>query len=295
MLLVVTFGIVRLIPGDPARLVAGPHASDQAVQALRHQLGLDQPLIAQFGHYVSGAVHLDFGNSFTTGQSVTSVLLQRLPYTLELAGASLLLMLVLGVLLGIVAAVLTRDNRHPSFEGGFMFVTGVASGIPNYLAATFLAFFFAVTVRLFPVSGAQGLRSIVLPALAVALKPTVMLARVVRVETLNVFVQDFMRAARSKRLRTPRLFALYVLPNVLNATLTLSGLLFISLIGGTIIVENVFAWPGLGTLEIQAIPALDYPVIQGATLLLGLIVVLVNTLVDVMRAIVDPQSVGQGR
>ncbi|MHB1468204.1 MAG: ABC transporter permease [Solirubrobacteraceae bacterium] len=294
-LLIVTFAIVQLIPGEPARLILGSKASASSVAALRVRLGLNRSFGHQLLHYVAGAVHLHFGSSFVTGQSVTAVLLERLPYTLELAGVALVAMMGVGVGVGVLAATITRDRRHPRLEVAFMFVTGLAGGVPSYLAATFLAFLFAVTLRWLPVSGASGPASVVLPVLAVALPPAGLLARIVRVQTLDVFAQDYMRSARSKRLRAARVYALYVLPNVLNAALTVGGLLFLGLIGGTVVVENVFAWPGLGTLVVQSITRLDYPVIQGATLLLGVVVVVINTFVDVMRGVLDPQSAVDGR
>jgi peptide/nickel transport system permease protein len=290
VLVVATFAIVHLIPGDPARLIAGTKATPQYVQQLRVRLGLEKPLLTQLLDYSWGALRLHFGDSFATGQPVTTVLQQRTPYTLELAGASVGLVLALGIALGSGAAMLTRDGRRPRTEMAFMYVTGLIGAVPSYVAATLLAFAFAVELPWLPVAGADSATAIILPALAIATRPIALMARIVRVETLNVLAQDYMRAATSKRLRAPRIFARYLLPNVMNATLTLGGLLFVGMIGGTIIVENVFAWPGLGTLEVQSIPKLDYPVIQGATLLLGLIVVLVNTLVDIARAVVDPQS-----
>ncbi len=294
VLLIVTFAIVQLIPGEPARLVLGPKASLSAVAAMRVRLGLNESFGQQLLHYLTGAVQLHFGTSFSTGQSVTTVLLERLPYTLELTGVAAAIMMIVGLGTGVLAAALTRDHRHPRLEVGFMFLTGLAGGVPSYIAATFLAFLFAVTLRWLPVSGASGTASVVLPALAVALPVVGLLARIVRVQTLNVFAQDYMRSARSKRLSTARVYTRYVLPNVLNAALTVGSVLFIGLVGGTVIVENVFAWPGLGTLVVQAVETLNYPVIQGATLLLGVIVVVINALVDVIRALLDPQSAASG-
>ena len=290
VLLVATFGMVHLIPGDPARQVLGPHATNASVKRLRHTLGLDKPLGTQFVDYTSHAVRLDFGNSFETGEAVSTVLRQRLPKTLELAAAALALLCVFGIVGGISAAIITRDDRHPRIETLFMVTTGLGGAIPNYLAATFLIYIFAVAFQLLPASGADQPGSIILPALAIALRPSALMARIVRVDTLDVFTDDYVRAARSKRLRSRRIYGRYVFPNVLNPALTYGGLQFVGLVGSTVIVENVFAWPGLGTLVVQAIPKLDYPVIQGATLLLGLIVVVVIALVDAVRGIVDPQS-----
>jgi len=170
-------------------------------------------------------------------------------------------------------------------------VTSVGGALPEFLASTFLAFVFAIWLRWLPVAGADERAAIVLPALAISLRPISVLSRIVRVETLNVLAQDYMRTARSKRLPPRLLYLRHALPNVLTAALTIGGLLFTGLLGGAVIVENVFAWPGLGTAVVQAVLNRDYPVIQGVILMLGMAVVLVNTLVDILLGVVDPRSI----
>jgi peptide/nickel transport system permease protein len=172
-------------------------------------------------------------------------------------------------------------------------LTGIVGSIPGYVAATLLALVFAVTWKVFPVAGNSPFDAVVLPALSIALPQSALLARIVRVETLNVLAQNYVRGARSKRLGPLTIYGRYVLPNVLTAALTLGGTIFTQSIGSAIIVENVFAWNGLGLLLTQSVLRLDFPVVQGAALLLALVVVVINALVDVGVSLVDPRSASQ--
>jgi peptide/nickel transport system permease protein len=290
---IATFLMVRLMPGDPARQVLGPHASQQAINTVRHQLGLDQPLLSQYVHYTAHAIRLDFGSSFYTHLPVSSELSSRVGAELELIGLAVAIILVVGIGAGLVVGALTHDGRHRLLERGFVMVTGIIGSVPGYVAATVLALVFAVTWKLFPVAGNSPADAVVLPALSIALPQAALLARIVRVETLGVLSQNYIRSARSKRLGTFTIYWRYVLPNVLTAALTLGGTIFTQSIGSAIIVENVFAWNGLGLLLTQSVLRLDFPVVEGAALLLALIVVVINALVDVAVSLVDPRSAAQ--
>jgi peptide/nickel transport system permease protein len=290
---IATFLMVRVMPGDPARQVLGPHASAQAVASLRHQLGLDQPFLQQYFHYTAHVLQFSFGTSFYTHLSVSSELGSRIGAELELIGVAVAIILVLGIGGGLLVGALTHDGRHRLIERGFVTLTGMVGSIPGYVAATVLALVFAVTWKVFPVAGNSTPQSVVLPALSIALPQAALLARIVRVETLNVLGQNYVRGARSKRLGPLTLYGRYVLPNVLTAALTLGGTIFTQSVGSAIIVENVFAWNGLGLLLTQSVLRLDFPVVQGAALLLALIVVLINALVDVAVSVVDPRSAAQ--
>jgi peptide/nickel transport system permease protein len=289
-LAVVVFFMVRLIPGDPAIRILGFDASPARIADVHRQLGLDGSLGSQFVDYVGDLARGDLGHAFYTNQTVGELIAQRIGSSLELAGAALALVILLAVPIGLGAAALTRDGRHRRFELGFTGVTSVAGSVPDYLVATILAFLFAVEIHVFPVAGDSGLSSLVLPAIAVSLAPTTTLARIVRVETLNVLQQDYVRVARSKRLPARRILLRHVLPNVLTATLTVCGLVFAGLIGGAVIVENVFNRNGVGTALVGAVVNHDYAVVQGITLVLGVTVVVVNALVDVLLGILDPRS-----
>jgi peptide/nickel transport system permease protein len=290
---IATFMMVRLMPGDPARQALGPHASQQAVDTLRHQLGLDQPLLQQYVHYTAHVIRLDFGTSFYTHLPVSTELGSRVMAELELIGLAVLIILVLGIGGGILVGALTHDGRHRLLERGFVMFTGALGSVPGYVMATVLALLFAVTWKLFPVAGDSPADAVVLPALSIALPQSALLARIVRVETLGVLAQNYVRSARSKRLGRFTIYRRYVLPNVLTAALTLGGTIFTQSVGSAIIVENVFAWNGLGLLLTQSVLRLDFPVVQGAALLLALIVVIINALVDIAVSLVDPRSASQ--
>jgi peptide/nickel transport system permease protein len=288
-LLLACFLLLHLVPGDPAQRVAGLDATPEDVANVRHALRLDRSLVVQFVDYAASVAHLEFGKSFVTNEPVARVIADRLPKTLELALAAILLVMGISLPFGMLAAAFTRENRNRGFELAFTAVTSTMSALPNFLSATFLAFFFAVWLRWLPVAGASQWSAVILPATAVGLRPLAELTRIVRVETLNVLAQDYLRTARGKRLPGRLIYLRHVLPNVLTSTLTIGGLVFAGLVGGTVVVENVFAWPGLGTALVQAILARDYPVVQGITLLLGFAVVLVNTAVDTTLNLVDPR------
>jgi peptide/nickel transport system permease protein len=290
---IATFLMVRLIPGDPAREVLGPHASQQAVEQLRAQLGLDQPLLHQYLTYTRNVLHFDFGTSFYTHLPVSQELRQRIGPELELIGVAVLMILVLGLGIGLAVGALTKEQRHPHVERTFVTLSGAIGSIPGYVLATVLALLFAVTWKVFPVAGNSPADSVVLPALSIAIPQAALLARIVRVETLNVLAQNYIRSARSKRLAGPTIYGRYVLPNVLTAALTLGGTIFTASIGSAIIVETVFAWNGLGLLLVQSVLRLDYPVVQGSALLLALIVVVINAIVDIAVSLVDPRSASQ--
>ena len=289
-LVVATFVIVQLIPGDPIRNALGLDVPPDQLAAIREDLGLDDPLYTQFWHYVSGLFQGDMGKSFYNSAPVADLISQRIGTSLELAVAAIVLVLVGGIAIGMIAAAFTREGRHRRFELGFTAVTSVVGTIPDYLMGTVLAFFFAVQFRLLPVAGSESFDALILPALAVGLHSIATLARIVRVETLNVMQQPYIRTARSDRLPAWLIYGRHALPNALTAALTIGGLIFASVLGGTVVVENVFARPGLGTALVHAVIVKDYPTIQGITLVLGVGVVAINMVVDIVLALLDPRS-----
>lgn len=288
-IVIITFAMVHLVPGDPARAIAGGQADETAVQLVREEFGLDQSLGRQFVDYTSGLARGDLGTSFKTREPVTELIAGKVGATAALAGAALLIIAIGGVAIGLLSGIASQGDRR-GFEVLFSSVTGALSAMPHYLIATFLVFLFAVTWQIFPVAGAVGVSALVLPAMAIALRPTMMVARVIRVRTLEVVEQPYIRTARSKRLRPSRVYLRHVLPNAVTAGLALGGVLFASLIGGAVVVEMVFARPGLGTELVRGVIAGDYPVVQGVTLVLGVSVVVVNMIVDLLMAVLDPQT-----
>jgi peptide/nickel transport system permease protein len=293
-ILMATFALVRLIPGDPARLIAGAHAGARELAIVRAQLGLNGSLWSQFRSYFAGLAHFNLGRSFVTGQPVTTVISQHLPATVELAAFSMLLIVTIAVPTGLLVGIYTRESRHPGAEITFSSFTGVAASLPTYLAGTVLVFVFAITFHLLPATGRADTSSVILPAVSVAIFPTALLARVVRVQTLDVLGQDYVRMARSKRLPTRTVYLRHVLPNVLSGTVTIGGVVFAQLLGGVVVVEQLFAWPGIGTTLVSAVIAHDYPVVQGIGLMLGVVIVLVNASVDLLLRALDPRSLITG-
>jgi peptide/nickel transport system permease protein len=290
VLLTLSFAMIHLIPGDPVRGALGPRAPQSRVEALRHDLRLDEPLPTQFAHYVGGVVHGDFGTSFVSNLPVSEIIGNRLPNTAALAGLAFVVIMGLSIPLGMIAAILTRDGRRRGTELAFTTTTGVLAIVPEFVLGVGLVYLFGVTLRWFPVAGRSGVSSYVLPVTALALGPMVALARIVRVEMLKVLGEDYMRTARSKRLPARIEYLRHCLPNMLTATLTLGGLLLGGLIGGTVLVENVFAWPGLGTVVTQSVEQQDYALAQAIILMLGCAVLIVNFAVDLLLGVLDRRS-----
>jgi peptide/nickel transport system permease protein len=292
-LIVVVFFMVHLVPGDPAFVLVGLTSTPADVARIHHQLGLDRPILTQLWTYIDHALHGDLGRSYIYGQPVGQLIRQRVGQSLQLALAGLVIVLTVGMSLGIAMAAYTRDGRHRRAENGFVGVTSIVGSLPEFLTATVLAYLFAVKYRWLPVAGANGFKALILPAVAVSLAPTMALARIVRVTTLRVLSQDYIRTARSQRLPTRTIYISHVLPNVLAAALTIGGLIFAGLIGGAVIVENVFARAGIGTALVDSVTSKDYPVIQGITLLVGTVVVIANAIVEIVLAIIDPRFMSQ--
>jgi peptide/nickel transport system permease protein len=289
-LLVATFAMVRLIPGDPAVVILGQNGTPDQYRQVDHLLGLDQPWPRQLIDYVGRVLHGDFGVSFATRQPVREIILQRIGPTAQLAGLALAVVLLLSVPLGMAAAHLTANGRRPRLEVAWTAVTAVVGTIPQFLLATLLVFVFALELRLLPVAGTTGWQALVLPVASLAIGPALALARIVRLQVLDALTQDYVRTAESKRLPVLTVYVRHILPNILTAVLTVGGLLLSSLIAGAIFIEQIFVRVGMGSSLIGAIQAHDYPVVQADVLLLGLIVVLVNAVVDVLLGVVDPRT-----
>lgn len=284
------FFMIHLVPGDPVRAALGPTASPLVVAARRHQLGLDLPLWHQYLRFLDGALTGRFGDSIVSGLPVASTITQRLPPTLEIALPAFALVMLLALPAGITMAALTRGGRRSGAGLGFTAVTAVVGSIPNFLLAVVLVSVFAVRLSWFPVAERGGVNSYVLPVLSLSLGPAAVMARIVRSEVLTVLGNDYIRTARAKRLPARLIYLRHALPNALTATLTISGLLLTGLAAGTVLVENVFAWPGLGTVLVQSIENKDYPLVQGLILVYGGMILVVNLVVDVLIALLDRRS-----
>ena len=290
VLVTAAFLMIHLIPGDPVRAALGLTAPQSLVNARRAALGLNEPLWVQYAHYIRNLFAGNMGTSITSGLPVSQIISEHLPATLELSAYAFVVAVVISVPLGAVMAVLTRGGRHRTSELAFTSVSVLLAAIPGFLLAVGLVYVFSVQLRWTPVAGQSGLASYFLPVLSLALGPAFILARVLRVEMLAVLQADYVRTARAKRLPPWRVYLLHALPNALTATITLSGLLLSALVAGTVLVENVFAWPGLGSTIVQSILAKDYPVVQGIVLVYGIGVLAVNLVVDIVLAMIDPRS-----
>lgn len=295
VLVTATFIAVRLVPGNPAEKAIGLQTDrsveDQAraVKQAEHDLHLDRSLPVQYLETLRSAATFSFGRSFTNGQKVSQIISDRLGSTLRLAIGGTVVMLVLGVPLGIFIGALT-NGRRGALEAGFSGVSGFIGSIPPYVLAVIGIFFFAYTWSIFPRIPQGSPLDDVLPSLALGIGPGFLLARVVRVETLDVLQQDYIRTARSKWLPWRHLYVRDVLPNVLTPALAIGGVLFASLLGGAVVVEGIFGRNGLGATLIAAVQLGDYPLVMAITVLFGLLVVAVNTAVDILLAFVDPRT-----
>jgi peptide/nickel transport system permease protein len=282
--------MIHLIPGDPVRGSLGPTAPAALVAARREQLGLNDPLGTQYWHYVHGLFTGDLGTSLSSQLPVSGVISQRLPATLALAVLAFLLAGALAVPVGVGMGVLTRRGHGRRSELAFTTTSVVVGTVPDFLIGVGLVYVFGVSLAWLPVAGNATPSAYVLPVVALAIGPAAILARIIRVEMVSVLQADFVRTARSKRLPSRTIYLGHALPNALTAALTLSGLLLSSLVAGTVLVENVFAWPGLGSTIVQSILNKDYPVVQAIVLVYGVGVLLANTVVDVLLALLDPRS-----
>lgn len=291
ILLTAVFAMVHAIPGDPVRNALGSKAPPEVVAAARQRLGLDEPLWRQYVDYLHGLLTGDLGNSLITGLPVRTLMTRQMPATVELAVAAFVLAVVVAVPLGMFIGIVTRDDKARPVHLTFAGITGVFSCIPDFLLAVGLVFVFAVSFNVLPVAGRTDPQSYLLPVISLAAGPAALLARIVRVETQRVLGEEYMRTARSKRLPARVLYLRHALPNLLTAALTVSGLALSALLAGTVLVETIFAWPGAGGQLVQSVLAKDFPVVQAMALFFGGAVLLINLVVDIVIAIVDPRSV----
>lgn len=289
-LVTASFLMIHLVPGDPVRASLGMTAPQSLVNARRAELGLNDPLLVQYWHYLRNLLTGDFGTSMSSQLPVSQVISQRLPATLSLAVAAFVLALLIAIPLGTLMGVITRGGRAQRTELGFTTTSVIIGAIPDFVVCVILVWIFGVNLHLLPVAGKSGPSSYVLPVVALAIGPGVILARILRVELIAVLHADYIRTARAKRLPAAVIYLKHALPNALTATLTLSGLLLSGLIAGTVLVENVFAWPGLGSTIVSSIQNKDYPVVQAIVLVYGVLVLLINLAVDVALALLDPRS-----
>jgi peptide/nickel transport system permease protein len=289
----VTFMLIHLVPGDPARVLLGEEATPQSVAALRQQLGLDRPLGVQYGLWLWQAIHGNLGESIQLQQPVIQAIWQRLPVTIELGVASLIFSVALAVPLGVMAA--TNPNGRLDWLVNVTSLLGTA--IPSFVLGLLLILVFAVFIRIFPPGGyvpfsedpLGNLRDLVLPAVALGVGAVAVNLRQVRTSMLEVLHEDYIRTAWAKGLRPRQVNYRHALRNALMPLLTIVGLQVGAILAGTFVIETIFLWPGIGALTIQSIFSKDYPVVQGVVLLAALSYMAVNLFVDIGYKVLDPR------
>jgi peptide/nickel transport system permease protein len=279
------FFLIHLVPGDPIQVMLGERATLADQEALRHQLGLDQPLLTQWVNYLGQLLQGDLGTSLHSKEPINELLLQRLPATLELAFAGLLVALLIALPLGSIAAL----RKGSVYDQGAMVFSLLGVSIPNFWMGPMLIIIFSLWLGWLPVSGREGLLSIILPALTLGTALAAILARMVRSTLLEVLHEDYIRTARAKGLSEIAMIIHHALRNAALPIITILGLQLGTLLGGAVITETVFAWPGIGQLTIESIQRRDYPVVQACVLLISLSYVFVNTLTDILYAGLDPR------
>ncbi|MDK2888635.1 MAG: peptide/nickel transport system permease protein [Thermoanaerobacter sp.] len=285
---IVTFGLINLAPGDPAELIlrsGGVEPTREAVEALREELGLNAPLYVQYGRWLWRMLHGDLGKSFRTGRPVAEEILSRFPATLELAFAAMVFMICLALPAGILSAL----YRHAFLDHLSRLGALLGASLPGFWLGLVLIYFFAVKLGVLPVMGRGGPEHLVLPAVTLGFGLAAVYARVLRAGMLDVLGQDYIKVARAKGLKEKWVIGRHALKNALLPAVTLLGMSFGHLLGGAVIVETIFAWPGVGKFAVDSIFNRDYPVIQGYALFMAVVFVLVNLLVDISYVFLDPR------
>ncbi|QEW23546.1 ABC-transporter permease protein (plasmid) [Paracoccaceae bacterium] len=277
--------LIHLVPGDPVRIMYGSfQTTPEELEAIRSRLGLDQPIWTQYFMYIGRLAHGDLGNSIVGDQPVLDILLTRFPATLALTISSLAIAVVVGMSLGFIAAY----KRGTWVDVGAMVLAIVGVSMPHFWLGLLLLFLFALQLQWLPVAGGDW-RSLILPALTLGLANAAVLARLTRSAMIDIFDQDFVRTARAKGLPKSVVLYRHALRSGLVPVVSMLGLQFAYLMGGAIVVENVFAWNGVGRLAIEAVFARDYPLIQGFILFFATIVALASVVIDVAYAFLDPR------
>jgi peptide/nickel transport system permease protein len=275
----------RLLPGDPARVIAGLQASEREVERIRDQLGLDQSLFTQFGVFLGQLVQGDMGTSARTGAPVASEILARLPFTVELAVLGTTLGAVLGILLGVTAA--NHRGRWPDHILSSLAVMGVST--PVYWLGLLLIIVFSVNLQWLPAAGAENLSSLILPTFTLGVFSVALVSRMTRANMLEVLGQDYVRAAEAKGVGDRVVVYKHALRNAFIPVLTVIGLQFGNLLGGAVLTESVFGWPGIGRLLVDSIFSRDLPMVQGIVFTYAVMFIIVNIITDLLYTVVDPR------
>lgn len=283
----VTFLLMYVIPGDPARLMLGQRADVASIEAIRKQLGLDDPLYIQYVRFIGKAIQGDLGRSYSSNRDVLKTIIETFPATGILAVSSIIVSTIVGVLIGVISAVRPyslRDNFSMLFA-----LFGIS--FPPFAFGLIMALVFGSWLKIFPISGYlnNGIIYLVMPMLTLALRPLAIIARLTRSSMLDVLGQDYVRTARAKGIGYWKVIIKHALRNALNPVVTTISAWLAGLLGGAFFIEYIFNWPGIGLLAINSILSLDFPMIQGTVLFTAVVFIIINMLVDIIYAFLDPK------
>jgi peptide/nickel transport system permease protein len=282
---IITFLLIYYLPADPARMYAGPSATVATVARIRHELGLDRPLWEQYATYMERMIHGDLGFSYRKQTAVTDLILARIPFTFALILGGVFVELLIGIPVGLAAAI--GRGQWADRLGMIIALLGVSA--PPFWLGLLLLYWLGFVIPLFPLGGPGGLDHLVLPALTAGLGGAAWYARMMRSSALEILSADYVRTAHAKGQRKFRVILGHVLPNALNPIITMAGMDIPWFIGGVVLVERVFDWPGLGRLAVEAIETVDVPLILGTVIVTAFIVVVSSILIDVVQGLVDPR------
>ncbi|MHB9144800.1 MAG: ABC transporter permease [Symbiobacteriia bacterium] len=282
---VITFLLLYFLPADPARMYAGPNATVETVNRIRHQMGLDEPVWVQYERYLARAVQGDFGYSYRLQMPVSQAIASRFPYTLELTLAGIFVELLIGLVSGVAAAV--KRNTWVDSLSMLVALLGVAAP-PFWLGLVFL-YLFAYKLSLFPLGGAGGISHLILPAITAGLGGAAWYARMARSSTIDIMRADYVRTAKAKGLPGWIVLGKHVMRNALNPIITMAGMDIPWFVSGVVLVEIVYGWPGVGRLAVDAVQTDDIPMVMGTVIFTALLVVISSVVIDVAQALLDPR------
>ncbi|MDK2959570.1 MAG: peptide/nickel transport system permease protein [Synergistaceae bacterium] len=285
----IVFSLLYLTPGDPARMVLGDQATEEAVQEFRNKEGLNDPFLVQYGRYVYKALQGDIGRSYMTRRPVSDEILSAFPSTIKLAALSMMIAILLGIPFGIISAI----RQYSLFDSVTMVFAMVGLSMPVFWLGILLILFFSVHLRWLPSSGFDSFASMILPSITLAAQSVAIVTRMTRSSMLEVVRQDYIRTARAKGQKESVIIWRHALGNALIPVVTVVGLQFGHLLGGAVLTESIFSIPGVGRLMVEAIKMRDYPLVQGGVLYIAIAFSLVNLLVDLVYAWVDPRIKAQ--
>jgi len=281
----IVFFLIHIIPGDPIEVMLGETARAADREALRHSLGLDLPIIQQWFIYLRGFFYFDLGTSLHSKQHVSQLLLEHIPPTLVLSFASLFIAIIISVPLGIVSAVY-KDSVWDRFS---MMIAMLGISVPNFVMGPLLILIFSLWLGWLPVSGNEGISSLILPALTLGTALAAILSRMIRSSMLEILQEDYIRSAHARGLTEFNVLVFHALRNTLLPVVTILGMQLGTLLAGAVITETIFSWPGIGELMIESIQKRDYPVVQGCVILISFIYVFVNLIADFICVLLDPR------